>query len=400
MTALLDRAAGFDARGAPSLQIFLDAIERHGGEVKRELSGPQDEVRVMTVHGAKGLQAPVVILPDTTSAPKLDKGGLYVTQVGAPLWSGKKEFDTEQTARMRLDADARALREHRRLLYVALTRAQDRLVVCGAWHRQDSKTGSDKASWYALASQAMERLAATGVAEKTETGYRLGPAPRGARNAESSPAPRAPAPPNWLRQDAPPEPPATQIVSPSSLGDGEPPTNPPFGPGRAERFRRGTLIHQLLEGLPEIAPHSRRKAGRDFLVRQPNLSRAERGEMLEAAMGVLEDERFFMVFAPGGRAEAPVIGPLGDRIVNGRVDRLVLTDNEILIVDYKTDRPAPATPADVGEAYRTQMAAYRCILSQNWPDRPVRCLLVYTDGPKLMEIPAADLDRALQRVLG
>ncbi|MBI1359323.1 MAG: double-strand break repair helicase AddA [Alphaproteobacteria bacterium] len=400
VTALLDRAAAFDARGAPSLQLFLDGIERHGGEVKRELSGPQDEVRVMTVHGAKGLQAPVVILPDTTSAPKLDKGGLYVTPTGAPVWVGKKNFDTRETALMRLDADARALREHRRLLYVALTRAQDRLVVCGAWHGSGGGAGADKASWYALASQAMERLADAGVAEQTDAGYRIGPMTKLASERDTTSAVQAPALPAWLRRDAPPEPPATRIVSPSSLGGDEPPANPPFGPGRAARLRRGTLIHRLLEGLPEIAPRSRRKAGRDFLSRQPDLALDERKEMLEAAMGMLEDEQFSMLFAPGGRAEAPVIGPLGDRIVNGRVDRLVVTDSEILIADYKTDRPAPATPSNVGEAYLAQMAAYRRILLGRWPEKAVRCFLAYTDGPKLMEIPGEDLDRALQRVLG
>jgi ATP-dependent helicase/nuclease subunit A len=125
--------------------------------------------------------------------------------------------------------------------------------------------------------------------------------------------------------------------------------------------------------------------------------------MLAAALAVIDDPRFAPIFAKAGRSEAPVIGRLagfsGDRIVNGRVDRLVVTDAEILIVDYKTDRPAPARIEDVGEAYMAQMAAYRHILSQRWPDRPVRCLLVWTDGPKLMEIPATDLDRALKRVL-
>jgi ATP-dependent helicase/nuclease subunit A len=125
--------------------------------------------------------------------------------------------------------------------------------------------------------------------------------------------------------------------------------------------------------------------------------------MLDAAMRVLEDPRFATVFGPGGRPEAPIIGKigigrLGAGTINGRIDRLVITDTEILIVDYKTDRPAPATIAGVGEAYVAQMAAYRAVLSQRWPNRPIRCLLVWTDGPLLMEIPPADLDRALSRL--
>jgi ATP-dependent helicase/nuclease subunit A len=410
VTALLDRAAAYDAQSPPSLELFLAAVEAHGGEVKRELSGPQNQVRVMTVHGAKGLQAPIVILPDTTSAPKLDKSGLFFPEGrkpddpmrGAPIWVGKKEGDTPATAAMRAIADARALREHRRLLYVALTRAQDRLVICGAWTGHANAAGHDKNSWYALCRRAMDRLVDKGealeVVDGEATRLRIG-APPPAMSAEAARRPDDAALPAWLYSDARPETATTRIVAPSSLGGDEPPANPPFGVNRARKLRRGRLIHQLFEALPDIDPRSRRKAGRDFLARQLDVEPAERAEMLDAAMDVIEDERFAAIFARGGRSEAPVIGPFGDRVVNGRVDRLVIADAEILIVDYKTDRPAPPRVQDVGEAYLAQMAAYRHILSQRWPDRPVRCLLVWTDGPKLMEIPAADLDRALKRVL-
>jgi ATP-dependent helicase/nuclease subunit A len=105
------------------------------------------------------------------------------------------------------------------------------------------------------------------------------------------------------------------------------------------------------------------------------------------------------VFAAGGRAEAAVVGQLGPNLINGRVDRLVITPHEILIVDYKTDRPAPDDVSHVGAAYVTQLAAYRHILGRNWPNRFVRCLLVWTDGPKLMEIPPKMLDAAISDVL-
>ena len=409
VTALLDRAAAYDASSPPSLELFLAAVENHGGEVKRELSGPQDQVRVMTVHGAKGLQAPIVVLPDTTSAPKLDTSGLFFIEGadkndpmrGAPIWVGAKDGDTPATRKLRAIANARALREHRRLLYVALTRAQDRLLVCGAWTGSATGPGADKDSWYGLCRQGMERLVAKGEAQEFSADeairFRIG-APPPAMTGDARAAVDKTLP-GWISRDAPAEVATMRIVAPSSLGGDEPPANPPFGANRAEKLLRGRLIHQLFEALPDIDPRSRRKAGRDFLARQSDAKPAERAEMLEAAMTVIEDERFAAIFAKGGRAEAPVIGPLGDRVVNGRVDRLVVTDLEILVVDYKTDRPAHTRVEDVGEAYTTQMAAYRHILSQRWPDRPVRCLLVWTDGPKLMEIPQADLDRALKRVL-
>jgi ATP-dependent helicase/nuclease subunit A len=354
----------------------------------------------MTVHGAKGLQAPIVILPDTTSAPKLEKSGLFFTGAGEPVWVGAKINDTEETAALRFDADERALREHRRLLYVALTRAQDRVLVCGA-ATGSSTAGYDKNSWYALCEKSMQRLVASGAARTasdtlagaTREIIRIGEAPM--RLAASDSATGAIALPAWLRTPAPVET-ARRVLSPSGISKkAEPPVMTPFGPGREERLRRGRLIHSLFEHLPEFPEKERKKAAERFLKRQPGLSHEEQKEMAKAAFGVLEDERFGAVFGPGGRAETPIIGQIGADTINGRVDRLVITDAEILVVDYKTDRPAPASVADVGEAYIAQMAAYRAVLSQSWPDRPIRCLLVWTDGPRLMEIPPSALDRAI-----
>src|SRR5262249_29176204 len=163
--------------------------------------------------------------------------------------------------------------------------------------------------------------------------------------------------------------------------------------------RRGGLIHTLFQYLPELPREGWPAASENFLKRQGDLSSEERKEMTAAALGVLEEKRFGAIFGPGGRAEAPVIGKLGANTINGRVDRLVIGEKEILVVDYKTDRPAPADISGVGEAYIAQMAAYRAVLSHAWPNRPVRCLLVWTDGPRLMEIPPSALDLAIKAVL-
>ena len=202
--------------------------------------------------------------------------------------------------------------------------------------------------------------------------------------------------PKWLRKTAPVET-AQRVLSPSGISPKtEPPVMTPFGPGREERLRRGTLIHLLFEALPDIAKKDRAQGGDGLSWRNSRTSTpAQRAEMVEAAFGVMDDPKFAAVFGPGGRAEAPVIGRLGSSVINGRVDRLVITDEAILVIDYKTDRPSPPSVGDVGEAYVAQMAAYRAVLAQTWPDRPIRCLLVWTDGPKLMEIPASDLDRVI-----
>lgn len=400
VTALIDRAAGFDFDQPPSLQVFLDAVERRGGEVKRELSGPQDEVRVMTVHGAKGLEAPIVILPDTCSPHRGDRDGLFMSPDGAPIWPGQKNNDTDFSAQLRAVADARALREHHRLLYVALTRAQDRLIICGAF-TGNSKDGFDKKSWYRVCQGAMVRLVAQGRAQEIQDGerklFRLGALPdQLLPEVIHTDAPAAA--PKWLTRPAPQEF-AARVLSPSRLtATSEPPVISPFGPGRSERLRRGSLIHLLFEVLPNLPVKARRKAAEEFLRKQADLTSDQRKEMLDSTLGVLEDKRFAAVFAPGGRAEAPVIGRIGGDTINGRIDRLVVTDKEVLVVDYKTDRPAPATLAGVGDAYIAQMAAYRAVLSQRWPNRPIRCLLVWTDGPQLMEIPPSELETALARI--
>lgn len=401
VTALIDRAAAFDAGEAPSLQMFLDAVERRGGEVKRELSGPQDEVRVMTVHGAKGLEAPIVILPDTCSAHRSDRDGVFITEDGAPIWAQSKANDVDLSTRLRAVSEARALREHRRLLYVALTRAQDRLIVCGAFAGNAKGAGHADTSWYTVCRSAMARLAEAGKVEEVQDGeraiLRFGAAPEllipalvATGHASQLPA--------WLNQPAPAIT-ANRVLSPSRLVQkSEPPVISPFGPGRAERLRRGSLIHLLFEVLPDLPQRSRRKAAETFLKKQPDLTPDQRKEMLASTLAVLDDPQFGAVFAPGGRAEAPIIGPLNGATINGRVDRLVITDSEILVVDYKTDRPSPPTVEGVGEAYIAQMAAYRAVLAQRWPNRPIRCLLVWTDGPRLMEIPPSALDSALQAI--
>jgi ATP-dependent helicase/nuclease subunit A len=397
ITALIDRAASYDASAPPSLEGFVAAIEQRGGEVKRELSGPADEVRVMTVHGAKGLEAPIVILPDTTSAPKADAEDVFLDPEGAPLWVGKAGNDVPVTAKLRRLAQDLGASEHRRLLYVALTRARDRLVICGAAQGSGAE-GRNPNSWHALCERGMARLPESERSEDVVSAdsppiLRYGElAVVGADTAtEGVTGPR----PGWIDRAVAATAPIPRILAPSGLGGDDPPVLAPFGAARQARLRRGRIIHRLLQHLPGLATAERAAAADRMLARETDLSRDARAEMREAAIGLMEDSRFSALFGPGGRAEAPVIGRLGRDIINGRVDRLAITDSEVLVIDYKTDRPAPADLGGVGEAYVRQMAAYRRILSEAWPGRTVRCLLAWTDGPALMELPAAQLDRAL-----
>ena len=248
----------------------------------------------------------------------------------------------------------------------------------------------------------MTRLANDGRASSTtrddHTFQRFGDPPPTLAAASAAAIAATPAP-AWLTTPAPAET-MRRVLSPSRLtASSEPPVMSPFGAGRAEKLRRGTLIHTLFEVLPNLPPKARWRQAEAFLKKQPDLTPDQRTEMLDAAFRVLDDPKFADIFGEGGRAEAPVIGQLANgATINGRVDRLVVAKSEILVIDYKTDRPAPASVNGVGEAYIAQMAAYREVLSQRWPDRPIRCLLVWTDGPQLMEIPPDLLDRAISHL--
>lgn len=406
--ALLDRAIAHDARDPTSLQNFLAQMELDRSQIKRDLAAAGEDVRVMTVHGAKGLQAPIVILPDTTGAPKVVKPALTDTD-DVPVWMGATGDDTPLTALAREDLTKRALRERRRLLYVAMTRAQDRLMIFGAWSGQRPKPDSDKikdgfhaASWYALCSEAMSDL--LGGLPQDDIGRpafcRFGPAPiAGAADTADSPS-HAPLP-DWLHTPVPDETSTSRMTAPSALLAGEEPVLPPLGQARAARLKRGRLIHALLERLPALPAADRIAAGQHFLSQDTVLPEEAKEEMLGAAMRVLNDPAFADVFAEGGRAEAPVIGtapclPAG-MIINGRVDRLVVTDTEILIIDFKTDRPPPHRAEDVALAYLAQMGAYAAVLAEAYPTHRIRAALAWTDGPKLMELPPDLLEKAISQ---
>ncbi|MEM1151441.1 MAG: 3'-5' exonuclease, partial [Pseudomonadota bacterium] len=396
--ALCARALVHDRESGASLQAFLSSMETDQSEIKRDLAEAGGAVRVMTVHGAKGLQAPVVILPDTTSPPGPQRSALLHLENGLPVWAPSKKADTDILSVAREEATARMMEEHVRLLYVALTRAQDRLIVCGHWFGAAGGTGYKDLSWYDLCAKGFARADAK---EDSATGMlTLGePAPTDPSAAKARKD--EPAPPNWLREMALPEETGIRAISPSRLIAEDAPVLDPLGPRPPDRRLRGRLIHSLLERLPRLGEAEREEAALRFLAREPALSPDERREITDTSLATLSDTAMAAVFAPEGRAEAAIVGagtgwPDGT-LINGRVDRLVMTDTHILVADIKTDRPPPAKPEGVGEAYLVQMAAYQNVLEAGFPGRTVECVLVWTDGPRLMPLPRPLLLAALKR---
>ncbi len=377
---------------APSLQGFLHWLESGSTEIKRDLEqAVRDEVRVMTVHGAKGLEAPIVFLPDTVQIPKQTPLLLWDA---LPLWRASAAYDVAASRALLAEANRRRDQEYRRLLYVAMTRAQDRLYICG-WRKQNAESDG---SWYALAETAMATLAekvafdfaADSPVGWQGTGWRLSLPQTAETEQEERGVFRAAAaepPPDWAGRPPQPAPPALRTLNPSRPVEDEPAVISPLEGGSGDGFRRGRLIHLLLQTLPDIAP-ARRRASAGRYLDQPvhRLGPAERDSLIAETLAVLDHPDFAPLFQPGSRAEVPLIGEFDGALVSGQVDRLVVTDHEVLIADYKTNRPMPENSADIPKVYLRQMAAYRAVLAAIYPDRPVRCALVWTAGPRLMPV--------------
>lgn len=396
--ALVSGALSHDLAEARSLQAYLAKVEGQDTVLKRELGEPEDAVRVMTVHGAKGLQSPVVILPDTTGATKPVSDTIFFTPDGTPLYSPSSRTDAATTSTLREAGNAAAERESRRLLYVALTRASDRLVIAGAGIGNRA-SGFAKSSWYRWCLTAMRALRKEEASEEMpDVLLDYGPPPVTAAIAADQDTHLRNIP-DWLVQAAETPVPPLRLAAPSRLTEDRSAVIQPFGPDRTAALRRGRLIHGLLQTLPEVAETSRETVARKFLARAPEISETEIDEMVKVTLRTLSDPAFSEIFAPGGRSEAAIVGALpGGQMVNGRVDRLIIRSDQVMIIDYKTDRPAPKDAAAVETAYWVQMAAYRAVMLTLFKGRPVRCALLYTDGPRLIELDGDEMSESLNRV--
>lgn len=373
---LLSRALSAGASGASTLQAFVHAIEKDEEPVKREMEAAGGAVRVMTVHGAKGLEAPIVIVPDTAAAPGLRSGAAFTSS--GPVLFGPRRRDDEALRAIRAGEEEKAHAEYLRLLYVALTRARDRLLVCAhASGRGEGAPGAE--SWHARVGRALEH------AEPIET-----PFGEGRRLGSPALAPLAPTKagawraPSWARTPLArdPDKPVRPARAPAFS----------FAADAATRFVRGRLIHGLLQRLPDVAPAARRAAGRAWLTPQ-GVADIEALALVEEALGVILNPAFAAAFAPGSRAEAPLAGRDAEgRLVRGVVDRLAVGSSEVLVLDFKTDRPAARAVEDTPAAYLRQMRRYRDLLRQIYTGRAVRTGLIWTEAPRLQELSDAALD--------
>ena len=391
---LLNAALEFERVAIPTLQRFLDWFDRGDVEIVRDPSQPLDAVRVMTAHGAKGLQAPLVILADATADPDARPRSTMSWQVpeGAklPVFRPKKDQRGGPLGVAVEEADSRELQEHWRLFYVAATRAEERLEVAGALG--DRAQGVPAAnSWYAVADAA---LAALGVAEGE------GDSPRRSFAGKIVHAPvrrsptttaeiRAAALPDWARQPAPLEARPPRPLAPSSLGEDDVSDPPPAAAMRAAA-ERGRLIHALFERLPAVAPDRRDAAADRWLERVGAVADpAARADMIRTVCGVIADPAHAALFGPDSLGEAPISAVIaGGHVIAGTVDRLLVEPDRVRVVDFKTGRRVPASLEEVPVFHLRQMAAYAEALRAIFPERRVEAALLYTAAAKLFDLPS------------
>ena len=418
---LLARALQYQRAEASSLQGFLRWFEAGGGEIKRDLdANRRREVRILTVHASKGLQAPIVYLPDTTRVPRDSERLLAAEDGNTRLWLPRTDDANEAAREWRAEVRKRSLQEQNRLLYVAMTRAEDRLYV-GGWigtRPQDSGCWYDRIAAGLQASSESadhERLHATqrdfdfttllpGIGW-TGDGYELSNEGRIAEpDQRELPLAQTAELQDWVHRPAPAEPdPPTPLAPSQPLPDeavSEPRAFSPLATDDPRRWQRGLLLHELLRHLPALPPAERAAAARHFLAQPAHGLATEDVERWAAeVLAVTEAPEHAALFAEGSRAEVPLIGtvktPRGTFTVSGQVDRLAVSAREVLIVDFKTNRPPPQSADSVTLAYRRQLALYRALLQQIYPGRTVRAFLLWTATPRLMEISAETLDNSM-----
>ncbi len=430
ITEFLSLAIDFDASETPSLTGFLEWLRTGTREVKRDMEHGRNEVRVLTVHGAKGLEAPIVFLPDTCAAPSArQQGKLFDLDVPGLTGRGSKPVawpvkGTGSIPAIKAAKEASAQKEREesnRLLYVAMTRARDRLYITG-W---EGKRARPRDCWYDIVQDGLaddlERNVATadgivGRLQNTQT------APFEKPHDLAADAASPLAPPAWATTPAPRETQLMLPLAPSRLapydvdetGDpieraptpgaapAEPPAPSPMRIAGSHRFQRGLLTHALLEHLPTLPQSGWRKAAQAFVeTRGAMLPQGVRASIAAEVLALLHSPDFAAAFGPDSRAEVPLVAEIpqpqgkGPPLrLNAVIDRLVILQNRIQIIDYKTNRPPPAEPSGVAAAYTVQLAAYRLALQRIYPAHDIQAAILWTDGARLMPMPSRLLDEA------
>lgn len=377
--ALLSQALNYESLGVPSLTGFLAAMETDDLEVKRQMDSQGDRIRVMTVHGAKGLEAPIVFMPDCAKRENNVRDDLL--PAGDHLiWKTKSDASADSvTALKDKIADAQA-EENKRLLYVAMTRAEKWLVVGAAGDVGDAPDDS----WYNMVADGMKKSGA-GTDQSGEV-----PVQRVAHAAWQSGDLE---PKDTTRADQPaphplvplPEITTVKTMSPSDLGGAKILAGDRAELDEDDAKLRGTAIHLLLEHLPNTAPDKRAAIGEALLVG------LDAGAVVADVPGhverVLNAPHLAHLWTQNALTEVDFTADLNGARFHGAIDRLLVTDTHVLAIDYKSNRKVPETPEQTPDGLLRQMGAYHAGLASIYPDHQIDVAILWTHTAELMKIP-------------
>lgn len=369
LDAFLGLVEQYEMSQAPTFQGLLHWLEYGSIEVKRDTEHMHNEVRILTVHGSKGLQAPIVFLPDTTQLP-MSRSMLVWTKEGVPLWSGNAGNEPDCVRALRQEEKQLQQDETLRLLYVALTRAEDELVI-GGWKTYQSI--SDQC-WYKLIEKSMQSIGKQQGEDwhlECRQEAKILPFTPNVKEQASIPLPEYFH--NVVTSDMP-----TPFQFPSTIFHASALTQEHKG------VERGTLVHRLLEYLPDISREQRDIWLEHMLESQAkNFSKEEQKSIKSSVIAIVENPEFAELFSSHSRAEVPVVGEINGRYMSGRVDRLVVRERDVLVVDYKTDHNVPN---GIPTAYQEQMQAYKTLLQAIFPHKIIRGYILWISKAEMVEV--------------
>ncbi len=397
---LVNAAFAYQAAHTPSLAGFIEWFEAGTSDLKRDADEATGQVRVMTVHGSKGLQAPIVILADATGEPgqgsSLELSDDPVGSQGenaakVPLPGLSKDERVGPIAAADEKAKIAEMQEHWRLLYVAMTRAEEALFIGGSLGPRHAEKGPPEDSWFAHLEPVFDSPSLDDDVWGTRKEFGVRADPMVTAEGDDM-LPQDPVLPDWAAAQIGAEPRPPKPLAPSSAGE-EQGADPPLSPDAAGiAARRGTLIHRLLERLPDLPVADRETAATAWLARQAgDLADDIRAEMVSSAITVLSQPEFSEIFSAEALAEVPLAATIGGVVVAGTADRLLVADDAVTVVDFKTTRRPPISAASLPRATVRQMAAYAAALEAIYPGRKVRAAVLYTHTPQLIEVPEAAL---------
>lgn len=401
---LLNSALQYSREQGQSLQGFLDWTVRGDVEIKRENRSNHNEVRVMTVHGSKGLQAPLVVLADICVDPTQSMGNDFEFDIGKDVKLPIPSLDKKSRVgniEIAWEKNQQAeLEEHSRLLYVALTRSEERLVLAGSLGKRSDEP--HKKSWYHPLKAAMEAMGAEerddGDGWGTKLVYSGTITPQTGADMGKADAPLKQVDPQtaqWLFANAPQESRPPKPLAPSRIIEDDA-ASVPVNDHIKKLAERGTLIHKLFEYLAHTAMHHMprdRIAGHAlrWFNRQHIVTGWNANDIVNPVINIITNDQYTPFFGSDSRSEVPIAAVVGDIVVNGRIDQLVVRDKEIIALDYKTGSKIPNNISEIATSYMRQMAHYAAALEVIFPDKIIKTALLYTNAPKLFMLDDADI---------